>query len=149
MVEGVKTGSLARIMFSASNQMKMGNRGLLAAVSTQGVVIWPSEIKKKKPTFCPKMSAVLHQSIDKGFGPTKRNAANPGRIFPNRRLAMAAVDYFLTLDGIKGESADDKHKGEIDIMSFSWGATNTGTHASGGGGGAGKVNFQDIHITKN
>ncbi len=61
---------------------------------------------------------------------------------------MAQVDYFLNLDGIKGESADDKHKGEIDIMSFSWGATNTGTNVSGGGGGAGKVSFEDIHITK-
>lgn len=60
---------------------------------------------------------------------------------------MAAVDYFLKLDGIDGESTDDKHKGQIDIESFSWGATQAGAHAAGGGGGAGKVVFQDFHFT--
>ena len=59
---------------------------------------------------------------------------------------MAAVDYFLKIDGIDGESQDDKHKGEIDLASFSWGESNTGTHAAGGGGGAGKVSMQDFHF---
>ena len=59
---------------------------------------------------------------------------------------MAAVDYFLKLDGIDGESTDDKHKGEIDIESWSWGESNSGTHGSGGGGGAGKVAMQDFHF---
>jgi type VI secretion system secreted protein Hcp len=61
---------------------------------------------------------------------------------------MALFDAFLKLDGIKGESADAKHKGEIDISSFSWGASQTGVSATGGGGGAGKVHFQDIHFVK-
>ena len=34
---------------------------------------------------------------------------------------MAAFDYFLRLDGIPGESTDAKHKGEIDVLSWSWG----------------------------
>lgn len=59
---------------------------------------------------------------------------------------MAAVDYFLKIDGIPGESADSKHKGEIDLQSFSWGATNAGSFATGGGGGAGKVAMQDFHF---
>jgi type VI secretion system secreted protein Hcp len=59
---------------------------------------------------------------------------------------MAAVDYFLKLDGIDGESTDAKHKGEIDVLSWSWGSTNSGTHATGGGGGAGKVAMQDFHF---
>lgn len=59
-----------------------------------------------------------------------------------------AFDSFLKIDGIKGESADAKHKGEIDILSFSFGASQTGTHSSGGGGGAGKVQIHDIHFTK-
>ena len=59
---------------------------------------------------------------------------------------MAAVDYFLKLDGIDGESADDKHKGEIDVASWSWGATQSGTMSGGGGGGAGKVSMQDFHF---
>ena len=57
-----------------------------------------------------------------------------------------AVDYFLKIDGIKGESADDKHKDEIDLLSWSWGETQTGSHATGGGGGAGKVSMQDFHF---
>src|SRR5574341_1550732 len=59
---------------------------------------------------------------------------------------MAAVDYFLKMDGIEGESYDHKYKGAIDIESFSFGATQSGTHAGGGGGGAGKVSMQDFHF---
>lgn len=59
---------------------------------------------------------------------------------------MAAVDYFLKIDGIDGESTDGKHKNEIDLESFSWGATQSGTHVGGGGGGAGKVQMQDFHF---
>jgi len=57
-----------------------------------------------------------------------------------------AVDYFLKIDGIPGESFDAKHKDDIDILSWSWGETQTGTHGGGGGGGAGKVNMQDFHF---
>lgn len=59
-----------------------------------------------------------------------------------------AVDMFLKLDGIKGESKDSKHKDEIHIESFSWGLSQTGAHGSGGGGGAGKVSVHDISVTK-
>ena len=60
-----------------------------------------------------------------------------------------AVDMFLKLDGIKGESQDHKHPGEIQIQSWSWGLSQTGTMGAGGGGGAGKVSVHDISITKN
>jgi type VI secretion system secreted protein Hcp len=56
-----------------------------------------------------------------------------------------ASDYLLKLEGIKGESLDAKHKDEIEIESFSWGATQPAAVASGGG--AGKVSFQDIQFT--
>jgi len=59
-----------------------------------------------------------------------------------------SVDMFLKIDGIKGESKDAKHPGEIHIESFSWGMNQTGAHATGGGGGAGKVSVHDISITK-
>jgi type VI secretion system secreted protein Hcp len=59
---------------------------------------------------------------------------------------MAAVDYFLKLDGIKGESQDKTHKDEIQIDSFSWGATNAGTASHGGGMGAGKVVMHDFNF---
>ena len=59
---------------------------------------------------------------------------------------MAAVDFFIKFDGIKGESADAKHKDEIDVESWSWGETHAGTGAPGGGGGAGKVSMQDFQF---
>jgi|SRR5579864_6396227 len=61
---------------------------------------------------------------------------------------MALFDAFLKIDGIEGESTDSKHKGEIQLLSFSWSEHQTGTAPHGGGLGAGKVSMQDIHITK-
>ena len=60
---------------------------------------------------------------------------------------MAQVDYFLKIDGVDGESADDKHKGEIQVLSFSHGATNAGSAGIGTGQGTGKVQMQDFHFT--
>jgi type VI secretion system secreted protein Hcp len=60
-----------------------------------------------------------------------------------------AIDMFLKFEGkIEGESQDAKHKGEIDVLAWSWGVSNSGSFHTGGGGGAGKANFQDISITK-
>jgi type VI secretion system secreted protein Hcp len=56
---------------------------------------------------------------------------------------MAAVDYFLKIAGIDGESAADTHKGEIDIESWSWGESNPAS-PTGIGGGAGKVTMNDF-----
>ena len=50
--------------------------------------------------------------------------------------AVAASDMFLKMTNVVGESTDSKHKGEIDVLSWSWGAstgtgrTNRGTVAS-------------------
>ncbi len=58
-----------------------------------------------------------------------------------------ASDYLLEIDGIKGESADHKHKETIEVSSFSWGMSNAGSMGSGGGGGVHKASFQDLHFT--
>ncbi|HEV2875170.1 MAG TPA: Hcp family type VI secretion system effector [Thermoleophilaceae bacterium] len=59
-----------------------------------------------------------------------------------------AIDYFLKIDGIPGESLDAKHKGEIEVQAWSWGETNALHHGGpGGGGGAGKVQMQDFSFT--
>lgn len=60
---------------------------------------------------------------------------------------MALVDYFLKIDTVPGESKDFKHKDEIQLESWSFGAQNTGTSIFGGGLGAGKVQMQDFHFT--
>ena len=57
-----------------------------------------------------------------------------------------AVDYFLKLDGIPGESRDAKHKDEIDVLAFSWGVSQSGSSGPGGGGGAGKAVFEDLLV---
>lgn len=58
-----------------------------------------------------------------------------------------AVDMFLKLNGIDGESADDKHKNEIDVLAWSWGMSQSGNTHLGTGSGAGKVSVQDISVT--
>src|SRR5579884_2014717 len=60
-----------------------------------------------------------------------------------------AVDFYLKLDGIDGESRSAKFEGAIDIESFSWGLSNSGRAigSAATGAGAGKVSFQDIHLT--
>jgi len=59
-----------------------------------------------------------------------------------------AMDMFIKIDSLAGESKDSTHKGEIDVLAWSWGVSNSGTTHTGGGGGAGKVNVQDISFTK-
>ena len=61
---------------------------------------------------------------------------------------MAQVDYFLKIDGVEAESSDDKHKGEISLESFSWGASQAGSSGHGGGGGVGKVQPHEFHFVK-
>jgi len=53
---------------------------------------------------------------------------------------------FMKIDGANGESKDSNHKNWSDIISFSWGATQPGNMASGGGLGAGKASFNDLHV---
>jgi len=61
-----------------------------------------------------------------------------------------AMDIFLQITGpdVKGESRDSILKDAIDVLAWSWGASQSGTTHVGGGGGAGKANFQDLSLTK-
>ena len=62
-----------------------------------------------------------------------------------------AVDMFIELGSkIKGETQDKafKDKGACDVLAWSWGMSQSGSFHTGGGGGAGKANFQDISFTK-
>lgn len=61
---------------------------------------------------------------------------------------MSQVDYFLKIDGVEAESTDDKCKGQIELESFSWGETQSGTAGRGGGAGAGKVQPTDFSFVK-
>ncbi len=59
-----------------------------------------------------------------------------------------AVDMFIKIGDIKGESQDSAHKDEIDVLAWTWGMSQSGSMHMGSGGGAGKVNVQDLSITK-
>jgi type VI secretion system secreted protein Hcp len=59
-----------------------------------------------------------------------------------------ASDIFAKLGDIKGESLDDKHKDQIEVVSWSWGVSNSASGATGsGGGGTVKASFRDLSFT--
>lgn len=59
-----------------------------------------------------------------------------------------AVDQFLKLGDIEGESSDKSHGKEIDVLAWSWGMSQAGDTHGGTGGGAGKASIQDLSFTK-
>jgi len=59
-----------------------------------------------------------------------------------------AIDMFIKIGDVGGESADSKHGGEIDVLAWNWGMAQSGTGHVGGGSGSGKVNVQNLTITK-
>lgn len=58
-----------------------------------------------------------------------------------------ASDIFAKIGAIKGESNDSKHKDEVEVLSWSWGVTQSGANVQGGGGGQGKATFQDFSFS--
>ncbi len=56
-----------------------------------------------------------------------------------------AIDVFLKIPEIKGESLDDRHRDEIEVWSWSWGLAQTGA-AVAAGGGTGKVSISDLNL---
>jgi type VI secretion system secreted protein Hcp len=67
-----------------------------------------------------------------------------GLIGFNSTHAEAAVDMYLCIDGIQGETSSKSDPDCIDVLAWSWGMSNSGV----AGGAAGKANFQDISLTK-
>ena len=59
-----------------------------------------------------------------------------------------AVDMYLEIDKLSGESEDKVHKGHIQLLGWSWAVAQTGTSASGGGATAGKAEHNDLEIRK-
>jgi type VI secretion system secreted protein Hcp len=58
-----------------------------------------------------------------------------------------AIDAFLKIDGVTGESVVKGMEGQIDVLSWSWGATQSGTMHTATGGGSGKANVQDLKFS--
>lgn len=56
-------------------------------------------------------------------------------------------DFFLKIDGVQGESTDAKHKGEIDVFSWSWGESNPVIpEPDGAGMRTGKPNVSSLNL---
>jgi type VI secretion system secreted protein Hcp len=58
-----------------------------------------------------------------------------------------ASDVFAKIGAINGESHDRRHPDEIEVLSWSWGVSQTGSVSPGGGAGAGKASFHDLAFT--
>ena len=87
------------------------------------------------------------QGPDGPQGPAGANGTE-AILIGGEALAGGRAKGFLEIDGIKGESTDKAHKDAIDIMSFSFGVTNSGGGGTGGGGGAGKASFSSFRVNK-
>ncbi len=61
-----------------------------------------------------------------------------------------AIDVYLQIDGIKGESMDDKHKDWIECTSVNWGVSQprSATASTGGGHTAERCEHQEVVFTK-
>ncbi|MFL6672402.1 MAG: Hcp family type VI secretion system effector [Massilia sp.] len=61
-----------------------------------------------------------------------------------------AIDVYLQIDGIKGESSDDQHKGWIECQSVNWSLhqPKSATSSTAGGHTAARVDLSDISIHK-
>jgi type VI secretion system secreted protein Hcp len=82
----------------------------------------------------------LEEPLRAAIGPLARR---------ERRKMNMAFDAFVKIDGIPGESTDDKHKNWIEILSFSHGLSQPASAASATGGRtAERVNVQDFSVVK-
>ena len=61
-----------------------------------------------------------------------------------------AIDVYLQIDGIKGESTDDKHPGWIECKSVNWEVLQpkSATASTGGGHTAERTEHKDIIVSK-
>lgn len=89
-------------------------------------------------------------SYDTSFGATNRRNLLKGAA----GLAVGATAAGMIPGGIvaaagkTGMMLDLREHGSFELVSFSWGASQSGTTHVGGGAGAGKASFQDVGITK-
>lgn len=65
-----------------------------------------------------------------------------------KEVDAAQSDYYLKIEGVDGEAVSKGHEKEMQLMSWSFGASNPSSMKPGSGMGAGKVSMQDFHFTK-
>jgi type VI secretion system secreted protein Hcp len=75
-----------------------------------------------------------------------REGGYPARLRGNRQRDGMATTTFIKFDGIEGEATHKDHKGEVEVLSWSWGLTNSASGATGGGSGVGKATPQELRV---
>src|SRR5690242_17973182 len=88
-----------------------------AAAATSGMMR-----RQDAQTFVPQRLRQLQSLTRRRSPPLLR--ARSSVLSRNGSVQAMAADIFAKIGDIKGESADDKHKGEIEVLSFSWGVNN-------------------------
>lgn len=91
------------------------------------------------------LGAVLSVSLASRVMDLYAGVGTSPRVIPS--ASAAATDMFLKMSGIDGESKDTAHRNEIDVLSWSWGMSQSGGFQTGGRD-TGKVNMQDLSLTK-
>jgi len=86
------------------------------------------------------------RAIPNSSDPVAQEAGYAAQLHGNRRGNVMATTTFIKFDGIDGESTHKDHKGEIEVLSWSWGLTNSGGGATGGGSGVGKATPQELRV---
>jgi type VI secretion system secreted protein Hcp len=130
-------------------------------------VDWEYLVQRPDGSFVPGSKGSFDVKLNKGSvagtptpGGTSGTVAAPSRLpvlsssisspisSVLRTRGVSDATIFAKVSGIEGEATDARHAREIEIHSFSWGMTNSGTMAFGGGAGMGKVKFNDLTQTK-
>ncbi len=83
-----------------------------------------------------------------GAGPAAiEPLAVPGGGLDGTPATPAFFDIFLEIEGVEGESTAAGHKGSIEVLSWSWGVSQTATGGGGGSGGAVTAREKTGHVT--
>ena len=145
---GVALGAGAAIAYAAIPSSDGTIGACFVPEQTVRFVDGPEDCKAG-PTGAPEQFVKFNQTGPAGPAGAPGAPGAPGGSLAIPAHPIPASDYLLEIDGIKGESSDKKHKETIEISSYSWGATNSGSvRSSGGGGGAGKVSMRDFTFVK-
>lgn len=86
------------------------------------------------------------RDIPNSSAPVRTEAGYAAKLNGNLRGELMATTTFIKFDGIEGESTHKDHKGEIELLSWSWGLTNSGGAPTGGGSGVGKATPQELRV---
>jgi len=78
-----------------------------------------------------------------GFG----NVLNAPSLSIDTAPKDSLQDFYINIDGIKGESKDSKHKDWIDVLTWGYAVSQSSSMHTGGGGGVGKANFSEVLFT--